>query len=210
MSCFCRRIAAILGTVALLLATGSPAPAAPDQPSGDDGPVASPSQTESPSQAATGEASADDSEWRFKPLAEIRLDSTPPSGELPADRSVHLFTPPVGPESATPVARTRTVFQWKPTNLAYQPLYFDDVPLERYGQSVLPLAQPLLSGAHFFGMFPIMPYKIGIDRTHDPIYTLGYYRVGSDVPPLRQRLPLERDALFFEAATCTGLIFAVP
>ena len=73
-----------------------------------------------------------------------------------------------------------------------------------------PLVQPWLSGAHFFGMFPIMPYLIGLDRTHDRIYTLGYYRPGAPTPCLGRRLPLEADAAALEAATWLGLIFLLP
>ena len=54
------------------------------------------------------------------------------------------------------------------------------------------------------------PYKLGVDRTHDPIYTLGYYRPGSPAPYSRQKLPWERDAALFEGGAWTGLLLLVP
>ena len=44
---------------------------------------------------------------------------------------------------------TITEFQWAPANFFHQPLYFDDTPLERYGQSVCPHLQPIISGGRF-------------------------------------------------------------
>ena len=160
--------------------------------------------------AAEATERPDSGKWQGVPLASIRLDADPGIGKVPEDRSVGLFSGPEGVAAGQPVRHTPGVLHWAPSNLACQPAYFDDVPLERYGQSVCPVAQPILSGAHFFGMFPIIPYKMGIDRTHDPIYTLGYYRLGGEAPPVRQRLPFELDAAMFEAAAWTGLIFALP
>ena len=98
-------------------------------------------------------------------------------------------------------------FHWVASNLAHQPLYWDDQPLERYGQSVSPVLQPVLSGVHFFATFPVIPYKIGIDGMYDRVYTLGYYRVGNCAPPTRQHLPFQWDAALLEAGVVTGLIF---
>ena len=51
---------------------------------------------------------------------------------------------------------------WQATEFWHRPLYFDDVPLERYGQMHHPLIQPWLSGVHFFGNVPLLPYKMGV------------------------------------------------
>jgi hypothetical protein len=101
-------------------------------------------------------------------------------------------------------------FMWQASEFWHRPLYFDDVPLERYGQMHHPLVQPILSGAHFFGNIPLLPYKMGIDRPCDEIATLGYYRPGSAAPAVGRRLPLEADAASIEAATWIGLILLLP
>jgi hypothetical protein len=101
-------------------------------------------------------------------------------------------------------------FTWEAPEFWHGPLYFDDVPLERYGQMHHPLIQPVLSGFHFFGNVPLLPYKMGIDRPCDKIATLGYYRVGDCVPPVGRWLPLEVDAAAFEAITVIALIAILP
>lgn len=83
--------------------------------------------------------------------------------------------------------------------------------LERYGQkSIIPGAQPVVSGLKFFGSLALLPYKMGVERPRDCMYTLGYYRPGSCPPRLQQRLPLELDASLLEVGTIAGLILLLP
>ncbi|MCA9212663.1 MAG: hypothetical protein KDB27_06350 [Planctomycetales bacterium] len=127
----------------------------------------------------------------------------------PADCSEGLFLPPrVG------IARTTNItqFNWQASNFLHRPLYFDDTPLERYGQSRFPVLQPVVSGAKFFGTFAVLPYKMGIDRTGDCVSSLGYYRPGSCAPCIRERVipAFEADAALLEAGTAVALIFILP
>jgi hypothetical protein len=145
--------------------------------------------------------------YLLKQITEISLDITSRAERLPDDCSVGLFAGATGWEMTSPSQRE---FTWAASELYSQPAYFDDPILERYGQTHRPLIQPFLSGAHFFGTFPLMPYKIGLDRTHDHIYTLGYYRPGSPTPCIGRRHRLEADAAGFEAATLLALIFLLP
>lgn len=150
-------------------------------------------------------------EW-FKPLDRIKMSARHADGRMPIDCSTQLFYNPTGQGGSSVPERNwaMTEYNWVASNLAAQPAYWDDVPLERYGQTVCPAAQPGISGAKFFLTFPIIPYKIGVDRTHDLIYTLGYYRPGSPTPPVRQTLPFEWDAVAFEALAVTGMVFILP
>jgi hypothetical protein len=142
-------------------------------------------------------------------LDQVSVDVRAKAGPVPADVSAssleraRIFDHPTFPSADSAYVE----FSWAPAELAHQPLYFDDQPLERYGQSVCPLLQPVLSGAHFFLVFPVVPYKIGIDRTHDPVHTLGHYRMGTAAPCIRQRLPFELDAALFEAGAWLGAGF---
>jgi hypothetical protein len=151
------------------------------------------------------------SEW-FKPLNQINMRARPAEGRMPIDCSTQLFYSPTGQGGCAVPSRNWAIseYNWVPSNLSAQPAYWDDVPLERYGQSICPAAQPGISGAKFFLTFPIIPYKIGVDRTHDLIYTLGYYRPGSPMPAVRQTLPFEWDAVAFEALAVTGMVFILP
>lgn len=140
-------------------------------------------------------------------ITEIRLNANVQRDRLPDDCASNLFSAPIDWQTARTM---ETEFNWAASELYHQPAYWDDPILERYGQTYHPLIQPWASGAHFFGTFPLIPYKMGIDRTHDRIYTLGYYRPGSPTPCLGRRLPLEADAAGFETAAWLALIFLLP
>lgn len=128
---------------------------------------------------------------------------------LPLDCAYHVFQDPVQPTALYP---SLTEFNWRPTNFFHQPLYFDDQPLERYGQTLSPHLQPVISGTRFFATFPIIPYKMGIDRTHDCISTLAYHRPGRCLPCIREKIipRFELDAGLLQAGTAVALIFMLP
>lgn len=127
----------------------------------------------------------------------------------PNDCSEGLFLPP---EPGIAHHAGITEFHWQATNFFHRPLYFDDTPLERYGQTAHPLLQPVISGGRFFGTFLVLPYKMGIDRTGDCVSTMGYYRPGSCAPCIRERLvpAVEADAALLQAGTALALIFVLP
>ena len=145
---------------------------------------------------------------KFKPITEVGAGITI-TGEAPEDRSGDIFQ-----GSGPALARTDNMiaFHWEPTNFFHYPLYFDDTPLERYGQSICPKYQPFISTSRFFLTFPVLPYKMGVDRVHDCVSTLGYYRPGSCAPNLRERVvpAWERDAALLEVGMAMALVFALP
>jgi hypothetical protein len=147
------------------------------------------------------------------PLANIKADlRLPEETAVPIDCSAPLFTQLPG-ETRDAQGRflwARNEFLFAASDFSHYPLYWDNQPLERYGQSQAPIFEPFFSGAHFFATFAIIPYKIGIDRTCDRIYTLGYYRPGSPTPCLRQTLPWEWDAAAIQALAVVGFVFILP
>jgi hypothetical protein len=153
------------------------------------------SQTAPPVAAAAAE---------FKPMSEIRAEIRLDRAEMPADRSQELFQEPV------PVHRVSLErwswpdleFWWAPTEFFHQPLYFDDVPLERYGQTRSRLLQPAISGLHFFGSVAVLPVKMLADHPCRCISQLGYDRPGSCTLPQRERLRFEVDPAWAEPGTC--------
>jgi hypothetical protein len=145
--------------------------------------------------------------YKAKRLGELSLNIRLNEDLMPADCSANVFRR-AGAANGRQWAEAE--FHWAATDLFHQPAYFDDPILERYGQSQGRVIQPILSGAHFFGQFPLIPYKIGIDRTHDHIYTLGYYRPGSPMPLLGRRLPLEMDAAALESMSWVALFLIFP
>lgn len=144
----------------------------------------------------------------FKPLSAIKSMLPDDGKRLPQDCSTKHFTQQLpGTESRF---HRDVAFHWQPTDFFHMPAYFDDVPLERYGQSRWPCLQPAVSGAKFLLQVPAVPYKIGVNRPHECITTLGHRPPGDCVPCIRQRLPKELDAAFLQGAAATGLVFLLP
>ena len=145
---------------------------------------------------------------QFKPISEVRLRLHAEAKQLPADCSRVLF------ESTRPSnARSNAVrnVHWQPTNFLHQPLYFDDVPLERYGQTLSPCWQPVLSGARFYLTLPVIPWKMGYDHPYDCVTTLGLYRPGVCAPCMREKLPPRNpQSTLLETATVLGFVFLLP
>jgi hypothetical protein len=136
----------------------------------------------------------------------ITTNLEPADGLLPTDQAGDLFLPrPLRLEDVT-----WKPFYWSAPEIWHRPLYFDDVQLERYGQTPAPLLQPVLSGAHFFGTLPILPYKTGLDRPLEPVATLGYYRPGSPAPCVGRRLPWQWDAALIQAGAIVSGVFILP
>lgn len=74
-------------------------------------------------------------------------------------------------------------YSWEAPQLKYNPLYFEDVQLERYGNEVC-ILQPFLSGARFYATLPTLPYQMmseGNSVCHT-VYDLGHDRPGNCVP----------------------------
>lgn len=101
-------------------------------------------------------------------------------------------------------------YNWKAAALCHKPLYFEQVQLERYGHSWGPYVQPIMSGVHFFGTIPVLPYKMGIRTPCECVYTLGYYRPGSCAPYMIDPVPFTWRAAMFEGAAATGISFVIP
>ena len=149
-----------------------------------------------------------DDDALFKPMTDIRTVAPPAAYRMPPDCSSEFFTEVLAGNS--PRFSTRTVFHWQPTNFYHMPTYFDDVPLERYGQHRHEKLQPFISGARFVLQLPVIPYKMGVDHPHACISTLGHRPPGDCVPCIKQRIPHEADAAFLQAAAATGLVFLLP
>ena len=103
-----------------------------------------------------------------------------------------------------------TTFTWKASGVCHKPLYFEEPQLERYGHSLGPIKQPLVSGAHFFLNVAALPYKMGIHPPHECQYPLGYYRPGSCAPWLVPPIPLSIRGGLLAAGFYTGAAYFIP
>jgi hypothetical protein len=100
-------------------------------------------------------------------------------------------------------------YYWDASHLIHQPLYFEDVNLERHGYSY-GVAQPVVSAARFFGRLPLLPYALAAHPHYKAEYALGDARPGSPAPYVHVRPPRDVRGALCEAAVVTGLFFAIP
>lgn len=101
-------------------------------------------------------------------------------------------------------------FTWSATNLWYNPLYFEDVALERYGHTYCPLIQPAVSVGRFGAQVVTLPYHMAMDPICKKEYALGYYRPGDCAPKLCYQPPLSLRGGLAQAGVVTGLFFIIP
>jgi len=100
------------------------------------------------------------------------------------------------------------VAMWASPNYCFQPLYFEDVNLERFGARH-PFLQPGLSALHFFGSTIRLPYRAAQLPFNECVFTAGYGRPGNRYCYQRERLPTDLKALSFQALISTGIVFAL-
>jgi hypothetical protein len=193
--------------------------ASPRTPLGSSPPESLPAPPDgaSPQGAAVDEPGAD---WRPKPLGELTTNTVLPGGVLPRDywaerTPQHLaYFDPCGATRGWNVNN----FNWVASCLCHNPLYFEEVNLERYGYGCgcygpccTTCIQSASSMAHFFGNVVALPYKMGVDCPMECDYTLGHYRPGS-CPPRRWHCCSRCSALGAMSASgvAVGLIFLIP
>ena len=105
----------------------------------------------------------------------------------------------------------QTCFMWKASALSTQAAYFEDVQLERYGNTIVcPALQPIVSGAKFFATIPILPYKMGVTPPNECVYTLGHRRSGNRAPYMVEPFPISPRGALFQAGAVAGGIAIIP
>ena len=106
---------------------------------------------------------------------------------------------------------SESIYTWEASNVNYNPLYFEDPNLERYGLSRRDLVQPFVSMGRFTGQLIALPYQMSIDPLRKRMYPLGFYRPGEPNTPKRiNGVPWNTKAAITEGLTATGLIFILP
>ena len=141
----------------------------------------------------------------FKPLSEIRVDPRMHEQLLPSDCSESLMASSFqqGTDALNRTEWGMTVAAWESPNLFYRPLYFDNQPLERYGQTAGMFLQPPLSGAHFIADLATLPLQVLADHPCRLVSPAGFSRPGSPSPCIRERcLLFEIDPLWFHLGRC--------
>jgi len=141
---------------------------------------------------------------QLKGIGQISPFYSPPGeGELPDEV-------PLGEQPYVPRMLPQSAYPWLASDLCYNPLYFEDVALERYGHSYHPLIQPFVSVGKFSGQLAGLPYQMVIDSPRKAMYPLGYYRPGEYAPCLLYQVPWNTEAAAVQAGVVTGLFFLIP
>ncbi len=147
----------------------------------------------------------------LKPIQSVLAMTKPEAGEMPKDYASKRFAQAGQVTHRMGHSRTNMESQlmWEAPAIAHRPLYFEDINLERHGYKI-PIVQPAVSAAHFFGRVPLLPYLAASEGHREPQYTLGHYRPG-DYAPYSLYVPkLKLDGSIAEAAFMTGIMFAFP
>jgi hypothetical protein len=103
-----------------------------------------------------------------------------------------------------------STYTWQASNVFYQPLYYEDPDLERYGHAWPFFIQPVVSSVRFTIQSIGLPYQAVIDPPCCRVYPLGFYRPGECAPKLIYQIPWNTEAAAVEAGAITGVYFLFP
>jgi hypothetical protein len=203
----------------------APPPAALDrQPQPELLPIGPPRSEPSPLAAGMQEPreGQPSTQQRIKSILEISLDIRPP--QIFNDQR-EAMAPPLDvaqtalPQLAQAEPFTRgdlaqSGYHWQPTPeglwFCYQPLYFQEVNVERYGRS-FGIFQPAVSVASFYGRVPLLPYMVfarpARQCTCPPHWTLPGYRIPEWE---RHEFVPSISGAAAESAAIYGLILLIP
>jgi hypothetical protein len=126
----------------------------------------------------------------FRPLADIDVGPGIFPTSLPDDQSRELnerYSSTNYPGNYQP-----RIAVWDAPNIRYQPLYFEDVSLERYGYTRGPLVQPVASAAYFGASLFAMPLNMVRQHPGSCTTPLGFCRPGSPAPYTQPRWLIQR------------------
>lgn len=126
----------------------------------------------------------------MRPISEVSLDIRELEVRLPRDRSSELQN--YVTHDWTMINAPELAVWWAAPNIRYGQLYFEDVALERYGQTCGPHKQVTASAAHLFCSVWAVPFQMWAAPAGSCDTPLGYCRPGSCTDLYRQRFILWR------------------
>jgi hypothetical protein len=103
-----------------------------------------------------------------------------------------------------------SLYTWEASNICYNPLYFEDPQLERYGHTYPFFVQPFVSIGRFTVQAAGLPYQMTINPVCSAVYPLGFFRPGECAPKLIYQIPLNAEAALVEAGSIAGVYFLFP
>jgi len=171
-----------------------------------------------PPTAAPGDQASAES-IALRPVSDLTINIQLPGGMLPRNYwGEHAQPAPFFDTCGTNRGWPFDCYHWCPTCLCYQPLYFEEPNLERYGYGCgcytcccSTCIQSACSAAHFFATVPALPYMMAANCPFECNYALGDYRPGS-CPPWRYQCcaPCSAFGVGAEGAAAYGMILMLP
>jgi len=102
-------------------------------------------------------------------------------------------------------------YYWLASNVSYNPLYFEDPTLERYGHvHIHDCIEPLYGIGRFGVQLLGLPYQMAMRSPCDQVSPLGYFRPGEPAPKQHYQIPFDGRAAAIATGVYTGLFFLVP
>lgn len=114
----------------------------------------------------------------------------------------------VDPYAAREIAHMH--YCWEASDLYYNPLYFEDFELERYGHTHHCLVQPFASAGKFYLQLLGIPYQATIHPLWECQSPLGFYRPGEFAPFKNYQIPWNTRAAVAQGAFATGMVYLIP
>lgn len=99
---------------------------------------------------------------------------------------------------------------WRPSMICHQPLYYQEIMLERHGHDRWGLLQPIASGVRFYSTIGMIPYLSILRAPCENYYVLGHYRPGTCAPKMRDHLPWDKRAAAVETLSAATAFWAAP
>ncbi len=99
-------------------------------------------------------------------------------------------------------------FDRKAQQFAYQPLYFEQANVERYGRPYK--LHAAASALRFYATIPALPYAMTVHHANQKYYWRWPYEAGWAAPRVRELPPVQLKGGLVEAGAITGLTFLVP
>ncbi|MDX1926267.1 MAG: hypothetical protein SFV81_07110 [Pirellulaceae bacterium] len=151
-----------------------------------------------------------------RPIGQVNIDlrPKPKNGSTKVPDSLADETMPAGAVYASTSDEMQSeLFYIKSRNrddiFAYQPLYFEEVNLERYGRTCGHL-QPAVSSLRFFATIPLLPYAMTAYHPSTTYTRKWPYEAGWGAPRVRELEPIELKPSLVQAGAITGLVFVLP
>lgn len=126
----------------------------------------------------------------MRPISQVSLDIREANVRLPRDRSTELQNYVMNDWTVT--GSPELAYWWAAPDIRYGQLYFENVALERYGQTCGPYKQVFASAGHLFCSVWAVPFQMWTAPAGSCDTPLGYCRPGSATGLYRQRFILWR------------------